>query len=278
MELLFGTGGVPLSAESRSIESGIKRIKELGLGCMEVEFVRGVTVGPERAVKIKEFAEKEGVALTVHAPYFINLASVELPKVHASKHRIIESARIGALMGARSVTFHPAYYSERSPEETYAVVKKWMTEIVTDLEKEGIGIAISPETTGKGSQFGSLDENIKLAQEIPGVKLCVDFAHLYARSIGKNNSYEEFMRILETIEKGLGKGALEEFHIHTSGILYGGKGELKHLELRNKDNKFNYKDLMRALKEKGVGGYLICESPVLEEDALVMNQTYNGES
>lgn len=274
MELLFGTGGVPLSAKEPSIEGGIRRIKELGLGCMEVEFVRGVTANAERAQKIRELAEREGIVLTVHASYFINLASAEPPKVNASKHRILESARIGALMGARSVTFHPAYYGGRSSEEIYTEVKKWLIEITDDIKKEGLDIAISPETTGKPVQFGSLEENIKLVQEIPGVKICVDFAHLYARSIGKLNSYEEFKEVLEKIENGLGKEALQELHIHMSGIRYGGKGEIEHLEFRNEENGFNYKGVLRALKEKEVGGYLICESPILEEDSMLLKKTY----
>lgn len=274
MELLFGTGGVPLSAEEPSIESGIKKIKELGLSCMEVEFVRGVTVEAVRAKEIRELAEKEGVTLTVHASYFINLASADLPKVHASKYRILESSRIGALMGAKSVTFHPAYYGGRSSEEIEGIVKKWLIEITAELRKEGLNIAISPETTGKPSQFGSLEENIKLAQEIQGVKLCVDFAHLYTRGIGKLNSYGEFIRILEEIEGGLGKQALQELHIHMSGIRYGQKGELKHLELEHKENEFKYKEVLQALSEKGVGGYLICESPTLEQDAIILRKEY----
>jgi len=194
--LLFGTAGVPISVQDRSTETGIKRIKELGLGCMEIEFVRGVHMNMAKASNIRKVAEQEGIGLTVHAPYFINLNSAESEKVSASKQRILNSARIGALAGAKSVTFHPAYYMGKTSEEVYQKVKEALLEITDTLRNEKIQIDIRPETTGKGSQFGTLDEIINLSQEIQGVKLCIDFSHLYARDIGKWNSYTEFMDII----------------------------------------------------------------------------------
>jgi deoxyribonuclease-4 len=120
--LLFGTAGVPVSAQSRSTEAGIERIAELGLGCMEVEFVQGVRMNPDAAVSVGEFAATKNVALTAHGPYFVNLNAVEPQKVHMSKERILQTARIAALFGARSITFHAAFYLKNTPAETYAVV------------------------------------------------------------------------------------------------------------------------------------------------------------
>ena len=272
--LLFGTAGIPISTTDRSTEAGIKRIKELGLECMEMEFVRGVYMGKEKASDIKEIAEQEGVKLTVHAPYFINLSSAEPEKVSASKQRILDSARIGALAGAKSVTFHPAYYMGKPSQEVYQRVKEALLEITETLRNEKIQIDIRPETTGKGSQFGTLEEIINLSQEIQGVKLCIDFSHLYARDIGKWNSYAEFVDILNRVEAGLGALALRDMHLHVSGIEYTPKGERRHLVVQDAGNKFNYKELMSALRDKGVEGFLICESPNLEEDALLFKKVY----
>jgi deoxyribonuclease-4 len=116
-ELLFGTGGVPFSAESRSTEAGIERIAELGLGCMEVEFVQGVRMSPQVATSVGELAARKRVALTAHGPYFINLNAVEPQKIHMSKERILQTARIAALFGARSITFHAAFYLKNTPAE-----------------------------------------------------------------------------------------------------------------------------------------------------------------
>jgi len=270
--LLFGTGGVPLSAESSSTEAGIERIAELGLGCMEVEFVWGVKMSPEVAVSAGELAARKKVVLTAHGPYFINLNAVEPQKVHMSKERILQTARIAALFGARSITFHAAFYLKNTPVETYATVKKHLQEVMNTLRKEGNKLTISPEVAGKPSQFGTLEEILQLSSEIEGVAPCIDFSHWHART-GKANSYREFLGILDQIEGKLGRRALDNMHIHLSGIAYGNKGEIKHLMLPDSD--LHYAELLKALKERKAKGIIICESaPYLEQDALLLQETY----
>jgi len=270
--LLFGTGGVPLSAESRSTEAGIERIAEFGLGCMEVEFVQGVRMSSEVAASVGELAARKKVVLTAHGPYFVNLNAVEPQKVHMSKQRILQTARISALFGARSITFHAAFYLKNTPAETYAVVKKHLQEVVNILRKEGNNVTISPEVTGKPSQFGTLEEILQLSSEIEGVLPCIDFSHWHART-GKANSYQEFSHILDQVERILGRRGLDNMHMHISGIAYGNKGEIKHLMLPESD--FQYAELLKALKERKAKGIVICESaPYIEQDALLLQQTY----
>jgi deoxyribonuclease-4 len=272
--LLFGTGGVPLSAESSSTEAGIERIAELGLGCMEVEFVQGVKMNPEVAVWVGELAARKNIVLTAHGPYYVNLNAVEPQKVHMSKQRILQTARIAALFGARSITFHAAFYLKSTPAETYTVVKKHLQQVVDVLRKEGNKVTISPEVTGKPSQFGTLEELLQLSSEIEGVAPCFDFSHWHART-GKNNSYQEFLSVLDQVERKLGRQALDNMHIHLSGIAYGKKGEIKHLMLPESD--FQYAELLKALKERKAQGVVICESaPYLEQDALLLQQTYQA--
>jgi len=271
-ELLFGTAGVPVSSKLRSTEAGIERIAELGLGCMEVEFVQGVKMSPQVATSVGELAAKKKVVLTAHGPYFINLNAVEPEKVHMSKERILQTARIAALFGAKSITFHAAFYLKSTPDETYAVVKKHLQEVVNILRREGNKLTISPEVTGKPSQFGTLEEILQLSSEIEGVAPCLDFSHWHART-GKANSYQEFLDILDQVEKKLGRQALDNMHIHLSGITYGKKGEIKHLMLGDSD--FRYAELLKALKERKAKGVVISESiPYLENDALLLQQIY----
>jgi len=271
-ELLFGTGGVPVSAESSSTEAGIERIAELGLGCMEVEFVWGVRMSPEVAVAVGELAARKKVALTAHGPYFVNLNAVEPQKVHMSKERILQTARIAALFGARSITFHAAFYLKNTPAETYNVVKRHLKEIMNILRNEDNKVTISPEVTGKPSQFGTLEELLQLSSEMEGVLPCIDFSHWHART-GKANSYQEFLGVLDQVEKKLGRRGLDNMHIHLSGIAYGNKGEIKHLMLPESD--LQYAHLLKALKERQAKGVVICESvPYLEQDALLLQQTY----
>jgi deoxyribonuclease-4 len=270
--LLFGTGGVPLSAESRSTEAGIERIAELGLGCMEVEFVQGVKMRPEVAVSVGELAARKKIVLTAHGPYYVNLNAVEPQKVHMSKERILQTARIAALFGARSITFHAAFYLKNTPAETYYVVKKHLQQVVNTLRKEGNKVTISPEVTGKPSQFGTLEELLQLSSEIEGVLPCIDFSHWHART-GKANYYQEFLGVLDQVERKLGRRGLDNMHIHLSGIAYGNKGEIKHLMLADSD--LRYAELLKALKDRRAQGVVVCESvPYLEQDALLLQQTY----
>jgi deoxyribonuclease-4 len=271
-QLLFGPAGVPLSAPSRSTLDGVPQVRKLGLGCMELEFVRGVRMSPEMAKQVRVLAEKHDVVLTAHGPYYINLNSVDSAITKASVKRILETARITSICGGYSITFHAAYYLGMAKEKVYDVVKSQLKHITRTLSDEGIKLWVRPETTGKATQFGDVDELIKLSQEVEQVMPCVDFAHLHARSNGKVNTYKEFCQALEKLEKGLGREALDNMHIHMSGIEYSDKGERNHLVLKESD--MNYKELLKALKEYRCKGCVINESPNLEEDAQLMKKEY----
>ncbi len=240
---------------------------------MEVEFVRGVRMGAETAGKVGNAATKNDVALSVHAPYYINLNSREMDKVDASRKRILDSAHIGAIFGARGVVFHPAFYHDDPSEKVFGIVKTHLLEMAAQLEVEGIDVLLRPETTGKGSQFGTLIELLEMSAELEGVMPCYDFSHMHARE-GALNSYEEFCGILNKVEDYLGREGLDNMHIHVSGIEYGPKGEKKHLELKESD--MDYHGLIRAFKEYDIRGTVICESPNLEGDALLMQGVYLG--
>jgi deoxyribonuclease-4 len=270
-DLLFGTAGVPVSAKKRDSISGVERIEELGLGCMELEFVRGVKMGESAAKEVGKAASKLGIALSVHAPYFINLNSEEEKKVQASVERIMDSARVGYLCGAKDVVFHAAYYHKDSAKEVYRKVKSLLGEMVQKLREENVGVRLRPETTGKPTQFGTLEETLNLSQEVDNVLPCIDFAHIHART-GKYNSFQEFSEILERVEDALGREGVEDLQVHVSGIDYGVKGEKKHLILRESD--FRYQELLKAFREFGAKGLIICESPNLEGDALLLQDSY----
>lgn len=266
--LKIGTAGVPHSAKKPDTIEGIKRVKELGLDAMEIEFVRGVKMTRNLAEKVRETARKLGVSLTVHAPYYVNLASEEEEKCTASIKRVVDSAIIGDLCGAESVTFHPGYYG-KNPEVAREKIKRGILEIMKQLK--GCYITLSPETTGKPSQFGSLEELLEMAKEMK-ISLCVDFAHLYARSLGEINDRKGFKGILKNIKNALGDKSLKSMHIHISGMEYSNKGEVKHLNF--KESNFNYTGLVESLIEEEVEGILIVESPNLEEDALLFRDIY----
>jgi deoxyribonuclease-4 len=270
--LLFGTGGAPHSSRTQSTIDGIRRIAELGLGCMEIEFVQGVRMGEAAARLVAETAAREGVKLSAHGPYFINLNAREPDKITASQGRILQTARIAAICGAESIIFHAAYYLGDPPEKTYSAVKKYLGEVMSQLKRENNRVWVKLEVMGKPSQFGTIDEVLRLCTELEGVGIGMDFAHWHARS-GRVNSYPEFTSVLQQIGQRLGDQALNNMHIHVSGIAYGERGERKHLNLPESD--FKYAELLKAFKDYDVKGIVICESPNLEEDALLLQGTYN---
>ncbi|AFV03133.1 Endonuclease IV [Dehalobacter sp. UNSWDHB] len=272
MSIKFGTAGVPLSSKEASTEAGILRIRELGMDAMEVEFVHGVRMKEDKALKTGGTAKKERVSLSCHAPYYINLNSSETEKVEASKTRIMHTARIARILGAGSIVFHPAFYSGDTSDTVLARVVKELSDVRQELDQEGNQVILRPETTGKPSQFGDLGETIKIAQEVPGVLPCIDFSHLHARANGQFNSYDEFCAILEQTAEGLGEKWTSNAHFHISGIEYGPKGEKRHLVLQEADLK--YREILKACLSFGIQGTVICESPKLEEDALILQKTY----
>ena len=272
--LHFGTAGIPLKADPRTTADGVNFVSKLGLSAMELEFVRHINLNPKTAALVYDSSKKSKVILTTHGSYFINLNAVDKEIVIASKKRILEGATVARLAGSWSMTFHAAYYLKDDKQVVYDRVKEQLKHIVSELKDSGNEIWIRPETTGKGSQFGELKEIIKLSNDVENVLPCVDFAHLHARTGGKNNTLLEFREILSEIEKGLGKRGLDNMHIHMSGIAYTAKGERNHLFLEESD--FNYKDLIKVWKEYKIKGVVISESPNIEEDALLMKKYWDG--
>jgi deoxyribonuclease-4 len=252
----------------------VLEVKALGLDAMEIEFVRRISLTEQSAREVAAIARELDVALTVHAPYYVNLASPDKSKAEASAQRVYQSAVIGYAAGAWSVCFHAAYYMGKGGEEVYSIVKEALKGIIAKLKDEGVEIWLRPETTGSPTEFGTLDELLKLSSELEMVMPVIDFAHLHARSNGAFNSYEEFSDVLSRIEDALGREALGNMHIHVSGIEYGEKGEVRHLNLQESD--LEYEDLVRALKDFNVKGVLISESPNLEEDALTLKKLFES--
>ncbi len=273
VELLFGTAGTPASTPKSGSEAGVLRIRELGLDCMELAWVRRVSMGQKTADRVRRVAEENNVRLSVHAPYYINLNSAEADKVAASRGRIMAAARAGWLCGARNIVFHAAFYHDDPPDRVYERVRRHLVEMTEELRAEGNGAVLRPETTGKGSQFGTLDELLALSREVPGVAPCVDFAHLHART-GANNSYDEFAATLRQVEEALGRAALDDMHIHVSGIEYTAAGEREHLMLADSD--LQYEELLRAWHDFALGGLVVCESPIQEDDALLLQRAYRA--
>jgi deoxyribonuclease-4 len=273
-KLLFGTAGIPNKAVPRTYENAFVELENMQLGGMEVEFVRGVNMNAKTIPLVKQLSQEKGLVLTAHAPYFINLTSPEEDKVSASIKRILDTARVSHAFGGYSIVFHAAYYMGQDKKEVYNLVKSRMGEIISTLKSEDVNIWVRPELTGKATQWGDLDELIQISNDLEMVLPVIDFAHLHARTAGDWNTYDEFARVFERLGNEIGQHTLENFHAHIAGIEYSAKGEKKHLMLDESD--MNYKDLMKAFKDFNVKGIVICESPDMETDAILLQKTYES--
>lgn len=269
-KLNFVTAGMPLATGNKGYKKALSLLEEMNLDGLELEFVHGVRISDES----KEIVKNSDLKKTIHAPFYINLNSKEPEKVEASAQRIIETARVGKEINAFSITYHAGFYLGMDKEVVYNNIKTRTDFIVKTLKSEGNDIWIRPETTGKETQWGDLDEIIRLSKEYEQVLPCVDFSHLHARYNGIYNSYDEFSSAFEKIGKELGSNALENFHAHIAGIAYSAKGEKHHLNLDESD--FNYKDLLKAFKKFDVKGVVVCESPNIETDCMILKEYYDS--
>ena len=269
-KLRFGSAGIPLSTSKKGTNEGIKRVRELELDAMEMEFVRAVYIKKENAPEFKKTAIDKDVVLTCHAPYFINLNSEDKQKFYASINYIKNSAIITSLCGGYSVCFHAGYYQKMDPKKVYERIKEALKIITKDVKEIDKNIWIRPETTGKISQFGTIHEILNLSLEFDNVMPCIDWSHLHSWSNGKYNTTEEFREILNLVEKRLGRRGLDNVHFHCQGVEYTEKGERWHLNLKESDLK--YEDLVKVWKEFKIKGVVIAESPNVEEDALLLKK------
>lgn len=272
----FGTVGSPTTTPAKPGGSAgaVKHIRTLGLSALELGWVQSVRVKPETCANIQAAAVEEDVAISVHAPYFINLNAddEEWPK---SRQRLMDSAHFGYLAGATDIIFHPGSYFGQPPETVLPQAIQRLQGCVAELRAKGNPVTLRPETMGKSAMLGSLEDCLAMSAVVEGVAPCLDFAHLHARAgDGSVNSYPEWLAILDRYAEILGTGALSSLHIHLSGIDYSAKGEKEHLKLLDSD--LDIDGLFQALHARNCGGRILCESPVLEEDALLLKTRWGN--
>jgi deoxyribonuclease IV len=271
MTLRFGTSGIPLSSERPDSVHGIARARELGLDCMEMAWVNGVRMRPESADRIAAAAREHGLALTAHAPYYVNLCGEDAVR-ERSIARLEHTGLLAARCGAESFCFHAGFYGKRTEAEAQEMVLAGLREVTARLKGHGVNVDVRPELTGRVSQLGSLEHLIDWAERVPGIGPCIDFSHHYARLQGVPNDYAAFRSMLELVRRRLGVASLKRLHVHIAGIEFGPRGERRHLPLRK--SRFRYRELLRALKDEEVSGWVVCESPEMEKDALRLQRAY----
>ncbi len=268
----FGPAGIPIQCKCTTTIEGIECCKQLGLSAMEVEFVHGVKMSEEHAKEAGKKAGELDISISSHAPYYINLCTPDIVKADGSKRHIFLAAKITALANGKITVFHPGFYQKLNKEEAFQIAKKRLLEIKEKMDEEKVKCILGAETVGRKSAFGGFYENLRMAQELEFVRPVLDFAHLHARRDFLIKNEDDYRKIFSILEKEL-PNYVKEIHCHFSEVAYNEKGELNHLILGSK-NEPSYKALMKVLAENDYCGTIICETPKLDIDALILQKEY----
>lgn len=251
-------------------------LADMGLTWFEYQCGRGVNIGEDKAVLLGKKAEEHRIGLSLHAPYYISLASKEEQKRDNSVNYILQSARAVDWMGGTRIVVHPGGLGGLSRADATALACETLKKAQACLDENGLShIHICPETMGKINQLGTLDEVLTMCRLDERMLPCIDFGHLNARTHGAVNSKEEFAAVLDQIEDQLGEQRAKSFHAHFSKIEYTDGGEKRHLTFEDQQFGPDFTPLGELLVERGLTPVIVCESAGSQaEDALFMQQSY----
>ena len=277
MSARFGPAGNADSFPYKSSVEAPKWLAGLGLDCYEYQCGKGVNVGEDTARKVGAAAKEAGISLSLHAPYFINLANPDPDSLQKTAGYITAACQAADWMGAGRVVIHSGALMKRTRREAQDIAMKSLREVVAACDGAGFGhITLCPETMGKINQLGDLDEVLELCTLDERLTPCVDFGHLYARSLGELEGREASARILDRIQEVLGEERASCFHSHFSKIQFTPKGgEKMHLTFDQEEFGPDPAPLMAEVARRGWSPTFICESAGTQaEDALTMKGLY----
>lgn len=280
MSAKFGPAGNSdsFSKVHKSSQAAPKWVAEFGLDCYEYQCGKGVHIGIEAAQKLGAAAAASGISLSLHAPYFINLANPDPDSLQKTIGYITSACQAADAMGAGRVVIHSGALMKRSRADALEIAKRSLKEVLTTCDDRGFGhIALCPETMGKINQLGDLEEVLQLCLLDERLIPCIDFGHLYARSLGALDGEQACEQMLDLVESRLGTKRASAFHSHFSHIQFTPNGGEKCHRTFADDDGFgpNWNPLAAAVARRGWSPTFICESAGTQaEDALTMKQIY----
>jgi len=262
----FGPAGYP--SEGKTPEGSLKYTKSIGLDALEVEFVRGARITPERAKAIGVAAKDLDIRLSCHAPYFISFNSDEPETREKSIAWVMDTVQAAHSLGAYIIVIHAASYG-KSPDTALGSVIEGLSKCREKMDDAGIkDVILGVETMGKKGQFGTLKEIAKVMEDVDGVRPVLDVAHVHARDVGCLKTKDDMIRLVDEFFPLCGKIA----HFHISCIKYGDRGEISHLPLSSKEPDMQM--LADVLADSGQDCTFICESPLIAADAVVFRDMF----
>lgn len=253
-------------------------LKRFGLDAYEYQCGNGVRIKEDTARRIGDQAKENGIVLSLHSPYYINLATPEEEKREKSINYIVESLTAADFMGAERVVVHSGALGKLTREEALEYAKTTVKLAVKTADDMGFSdIRLCLETMGKINQLGTLDEVMELCRLDDRLLPTIDFGHLNARTLGGLKTYDDFLAIFDTIENKLGSDRLKIFHSHFSKIEYTKGGEKKHLTFEDEVFGPEFDHVAEIVYKKGLSPIFICESAGTQpEDALAMKKIYEN--
>ncbi|MEM3577837.1 MAG: TIM barrel protein [Candidatus Bathyarchaeia archaeon] len=278
----FGPAGVPPTFRmlKAKLEDVPKLLRDEGLDAFEYQAVRWGTKPQMRrgeAEKLGLKASESDVWLSLHGSYFINFCGGK-EVIDASKQRLIACATAAEWMKAHTVVFHPGFYGKTSRTEVFKNCFEALKEVVESMKALNIkNVKIGPETMGKPSQFGSLEEILSLCEEVEQTQPVIDWAHLHARENGRFKTVDDFRRVIETVEDRLGKEAIKNMHCHFTKVEFTEKGEKCHHTLEEEGYGPDFAMLAKVIVEFDLKPVVISESPILDLDAIKMRDILKRE-
>ena len=279
MSAKFGPAGTSDSFKEMGYKHSLQvpeYVVKMGLDCFEYQCGRGVNIGLEKAKQLGELAKEKGITLSLHAPYYISMSSLEEEKRLNSVNYILASARAVNAMGGDRIIVHTGSCGKISREEALVLAKNTMRLSLEALDNEGLShIHICPETMGKVNQLGTLREVLELCKLDERLIPCIDFGHLNARDLGVLKTKADFEDIFIQIRDNLGEDRLKTFHSHFSKIEYTDGGEKRHLTFEDKVFGPDFEPVMELTVKYGCSPTFICESAGTQaEDAKQMKDYY----
>ncbi len=254
-------------------------LKNRGLNAYEYSFTRGFSISEFMAKTLGEKCKENDIELSVHAPYYINLANPDDAMIEKSFNYIITSLKYLKIMGGRKCVFHPGTCGGMSRVVAFDILKKNMKKLVERIDKENLGFDfyLCPETMGKSQQLGTYEEVGELCTYAPYLTPTLDFGHINSLMGGKLDREEDYDKIFQFLFDKIGRKKMENVHIHFSKIEYGGKGEIRHLTFEDKEYGPEFEPLARVLKKHKLQPTIICESRGTQaEDANEMKRIYES--
>ena len=277
-QIKFGPAGNAQSfadAGFKATADAPRWLHDMGLNAYEYQCGRGVNIGETTARKIAAQAAQYGIAMSLHAPYYINLSNRDEERVQKNIGYVLASCQAATWLGADRIVVHTGGVGKQSRTKAFENTKENVRDILNAVEQAGYTTTICLETMGKQSVIGSAEEIFELVALDDRLLPCIDFGHLNARTCGKCSTEEEFTQVLNLMENTIGTERARVFHSHFSHIEYGPKGEVRHLTFADEQYGPDFAPLAKLIAQRGWTPRFICESAGTQaEDAKQMMDMY----